>query len=121
MATPGTYTVTLTKQEDGVITQLGETQSFEVVPLREGTLEGASSSEVIAFRKAVEKLQGDVAAADYMLENSMAKIKAIATAYERSDKDMPEMLTEIHAAKTELMAIDEMMNGDVPRRPLVRS
>ena len=112
MATPGTYTVTLSKVVDGVVTDLAGPQSFNVVPLREGTLEGASPQEIIAFREEVEKLQGDVAAANYMLDHSMDKINAIQTALSRSDKDMPELVTDIYNVRMQLHDLDEIMNGN---------
>ena len=112
MATPGTYTVTLSKVVDGVVTDLAGPQSFNVVPLRESTLEGASAEEIIAFREELEELQGDVAAANYMLDHSMDKIAAIKTALSRSDKDMPELYTEVYNVRMQLMDLDEIMNGN---------
>ena len=104
--------VSLVEQADGNVTQLAGPQRFEVIPLREGTLEGASPAEIAAFREKLEVLQGEVAAADYMLDNSMDKVAAMKTALDRSDKEMPALYTQLHDLEQELMDLDAAMNGN---------
>ena len=111
MATPGTYTATLSKQVGGVVTQLDDPISFEVVPLRKGALEGAPVEEIIAFREEVESLQGAVAAAGYMLENSMDKVKAMEVALARADNPTTALFEQLHQVKSDLMAFETEISG----------
>jgi len=68
LALPGTYTVTLARQVDGVIEELTEAEPFEIVPLELATFAAADRAEVLAFRKKVARLnravQGALRAAD---------------------------------------------------------
>ncbi len=111
MATPGSYTVTLHKQEGGELIQLSGPQNFEVVPLREGALKGASNDEIIAFREEIEGLQGAVAAAGYMMEHSMNKVKAMEVALARSEGATAELYKQIHQVKSDLMAFEAEIGG----------
>ena len=111
MATPGTYTVTLNKQEGGTLTQLSGPQSFEVVPLRKGALEGASYEEITAFREELESLQGAVAAAGYLMEHSMEKVKAMEVALARADNATPALFSQLHQVKKELTAFEAEVGG----------
>ena len=70
MASPGTYSVTLSKKVNGVITPLAEPKTFEVVPLREGALPAQSTESIAAFRQEMETLMGDISATSYQLNNS---------------------------------------------------
>jgi hypothetical protein len=54
MVAPGTYTVTLAKQIDGVVTNLSEAMEFDVVRMRKGALEGAEPDQVVAFWEEIE-------------------------------------------------------------------
>ncbi len=85
MAQPGTYSVTISKKIDGVITPLTEPQNFEVVPLREeSALPSQPASEIAAFRQEMETIMGDISATSLQLSNSMDKVKAMETALSRS-------------------------------------
>ncbi len=112
MANPGTYSVSLHKLENGVMEQLTDPLNFEVVPMRQGTLEGASPNAIAAFRKDLETLQAEVAAADYMLENSRDKLTAMMTAMARSDNESPELVSELYELRRELLELEEMMEGN---------
>ena len=112
-ATPGTYSVTLSKVVDGVVTDLAGPQNFNVVPLREmGALKGASYDEISAFRVEVENFQEDIKATSTVLENAMKKIGAMNIALSRADKESKELVTKIHAAKQQLLDLNIEMNGN---------
>ncbi|MCG8391140.1 MAG: glycosyl hydrolase, partial [Cytophagales bacterium] len=75
LAAPGTYSVTLHKQVDGVTTSLAGPVRFEVTPLREGALKGASQNEVSAFYRSFEEVTGKISALemDWSKTNKRAK------------------------------------------------
>ncbi len=112
MATTGTYTVTLSKKVDGVITQLAEPQTFEVVPLRKGALPTQSNADIAAFQKEMEAIMTDVSATSLQLTNSRNKVKAMQTALSRSNGDISQLSKDIYAAKMALNELDIALNGN---------
>ncbi len=113
MAAPGTYSVTLSKKVDGVITPLADPQNFEVVPLRtESALPAKSDSEIAAFRQEMETLMGDISATSLQLSTSMDKVKAMETALSRSTGDITQLSADLFEAKTALNKLDLMLNGN---------
>jgi len=110
LATPGTYTVTLSKQVDGKVTMLSAPVSFVVKPLRKGALEGASYSEYTASREELENLQGAISAASFMLNNNLDKVKAMETALSRLSTESSSLVTELYKVKQSLLDLDQQMN-----------
>ena len=109
--TPGTYSVTLSKQVDGVITELDGPVNFEVVPLRKGAMEGASYEEIAGFRQKMEELQTSISAASYMMSQSRSKISAMETAIERSRGETGTIASQLHQLKQDMLALNEEMYG----------
>jgi len=57
IAAPGTYTVSLAQRSAGQVTDLGKSQTFDVVPLRSRGLVGAEPAQVAAFMADVADLE----------------------------------------------------------------
>jgi photosystem II stability/assembly factor-like uncharacterized protein len=112
MAAPGTYTVTLSKKVDGVITELSDAKSFQVIPLRKGALEPQSDASIAAFRKEVENLMTNISATSYLLNNSMDRVKAMQTALSRSDADASNLSNQLYETQKELNELDFILNGN---------
>ena len=110
-ATPGDYTVTLSKVVDGVWTELTEPQSFEVVPLKTPHLPGASTSEIIAFRERFQTYRQDLSRARLGLAQGQKKIDAMRRAFAKASGPTPELLSAIHEASKRLSQIDQDLNG----------
>lgn len=121
MAVPGTYTVSLYKEVDGEVTMLAGPEEFEVVPLYEGALEGASPAELTAFRKQIEQMEMEVAAASNIMEESMAKVQAMQTALERTSVEPGSMNAQLHALKQRLLDLHEEMNGNPAKEEIGES
>ena len=111
MASPGTYTVTLVKQAAGETTTLAGPQSFEVVPLRKGTLKGIALEKREAFRKEMQALQTQVGATTYALDNSLEKVDAMGTSLARSSKGSTDLYQKLRQVKMDLMAFKKEMYG----------
>jgi photosystem II stability/assembly factor-like uncharacterized protein len=111
MAMPGTYTATLTKVEDGASTPLSDPITFDVVPLREGTLEGAPPAEIAAFREEVEALQQDLTTASNTLEHQLDKLHAMQTALARAEQEAPDLQQRLYDTRMRLLELSEAMNG----------
>ncbi len=112
MATPGTYTVTLSKVVDGVMTVLDGPQEFNVVPLRDGALEGASDSEIRQVTAEVQALQQDLSATSTVIDNSLKRVSAMQKALARVDQESTELITNVYNAKQALLALAEKLNGN---------
>ena len=113
MATPGVYTVTLSKVVDGIVTDLAGPQEFKVVPLYDkGALEGASFEEMKAVTAQVQALQEGITATSTVLSNSMKRISAMQMASSRLDKQSNELVTRIYEAKKMLQALSSKLNGN---------
>lgn len=114
--TPGTYNVTLAKVEDGVETILDGPSDFEVVPLQEPTLKGASYDEIAAFRTKYESFREELTLTNSEISKSKKMVEAMQKAFARADEQPSEMYTKIHDFKKELMAIDKQMNGSKSKK-----
>jgi len=56
LVAPGTFTVSMHKRVDGVLTNVGQSQSFEVVSIREPTLPGSPQEQRVVFSGQVDEL-----------------------------------------------------------------
>ena len=84
LVTPGTYTVSLAQRSDGVVTDLGESRTVDVVQLRERGLGGASPAEVVAFLRELDAFTRRADAAGRALEQAENQLDAMRQALMRS-------------------------------------
>ncbi|PSQ73410.1 MAG: glycosyl hydrolase, partial [Bacteroidetes bacterium QH_6_64_77] len=110
-ATPGTYTATLTKVQNGEVTELSGPVTFEVTPLREGTLEGAPGGEIASFRQELETFQQELTAASNTLDEQIDKVHALQTALARAEEEAPDLVKRLHDARSRLLELREEMEG----------
>lgn len=112
LVAPGKYTVSLSKRENGKVTQLAGPVSFEVVPLRDkGALPAAKAEEVAAFWKAIHDLQGQFQATSQTLSATLKRAKAMQQAHLRSPQPSNELDEKLHAFHQQLLALHEQLNG----------
>lgn len=116
MAAPGEYTVTLSKEIDGKITDLAGPMPFTVERMREGALEGASPEEVAAFWKELAALDRSVSAASLALRNAIRKVDAMRGALSRTPAAPGDLDGQLHALRQSLLDIDERLNGNPAKR-----
>jgi hypothetical protein len=57
LVVPGTFTVSMQQRVDGVLTDLDQSQSFEVVSIREPTLPGSTQEQRVVFESQVDELR----------------------------------------------------------------
>lgn len=111
MATPGTYTVSLSKKVLGEVTQLSEPVEFEVKPLREGTLERASNKTISEFREELETFQQNISKTENKLDEQINRVNAMQTALSRASEEDTSLVRRLHEARTKLLNIRERMEG----------
>jgi len=111
MVVPGTYNVSMAKEVNGKVTQLAGPVSFEVVPLRDGTLKGASMEEYTAFMKELNKVQGDFALVTNDLQKNIKMAKAMKVALERAAMQPGNLNAAVFKLNEELVALEITQNG----------
>lgn len=116
LATPGNYTMTLSKQVDGKVSVLAGPQTFKVVRLREGALKGASYEDINAFREAITAYQQDLTATNIVLEKSMAQVVTMRRALYKATDPKEGISDRIHSVSKQLQELDKIMNGSTAKR-----
>jgi len=111
MVAPGTYTVELSKEVDGVFTTIGDQVSFEVVPLRSNSLEGASINEVTDFWNLYEETTQSVAATSSKLSNANNKAKAIGRALKNSQVELGGITEAYETLTRQVATLNNQMYG----------
>jgi photosystem II stability/assembly factor-like uncharacterized protein len=111
---PGTYTVSLARSVDGVVTAVGEPQSLEVY-----LLDGAATPrtpEVLAFQQEAAALQRAVLGANAALGEAMTRIGLLRRALDNTPADVSPLLADLQTAETSLQAIQDELSGDPTMR-----
>ncbi|MDX1482834.1 MAG: hypothetical protein R3315_14205, partial [Woeseiaceae bacterium] len=122
LVAPGTYRVSMARRVDGELTDLGQSQTFEVVSIREPTLEGTSQDERIAFSQQADELARAVAGTIATIDETAAELTAIKDVLGRSTAD-PALYARANALlksldeQRDLLAGDETLGNFAADRP----
>ena len=111
MVAPGKYSVTLSKELDGVYTQLSEPIEFEVVPLKSNSLEGSSIKEVRAFWDLYEETVQNVSSTSSKMSDASSKTKAIGRALNRSQMDLSSITSDYESLTQKVAKLNKQMYG----------
>ena len=112
MAPPGTYSVSLSKEVEGNVSNLAGPVEFEVVPLRKGTLEGVSPKAYVAFSKEASAVQTLLSATSNSLSENIKKVDAMMIALERANIEPGKMNKQLYDLKQQLYTLDEKLSGN---------
>jgi photosystem II stability/assembly factor-like uncharacterized protein len=112
LALPGTYSVTLARQVDGVVTQLAGPQTFEVVDLGGGTLPVDDPAEALAFQRQAAELQRAVLGAVEVAGEVTNRIDHLRLAFLDTPEADPAQLAELAAVESELNDLLVVLRGD---------
>jgi hypothetical protein len=110
-ATPGTYSVTLSRLIDGQLTELAGPKEFEVVPLKEGAIKGASYDEMIAFRQRFNTYQQEMSLVRMELSKGIQKVSALEQALSRAELQPAALIDQLYKTRENLSLIDREVNG----------
>ena len=114
LAGPGRYTVSLAHRIDGVLTDLGQTQSFQVVPQGKGTLPGASPEQLVAWTRELDSMRRDVGAAASALDETSKRLAGIREALMEST-GAAGLHDEARALERRLSEMQERLGGNRTR------
>ena len=109
---PGTYKVSLSKFEDGVVTELVAPQSFVVKALNNASLPVADRKMYDEFCKKVSEARRASGAASEYKNELGNRLKYIKGAITETPGMTPAMIQTIHKLSERLQAINMMLNGD---------
>ena len=115
LAAPGTYTVTMSERIAGVTTDLEHSQTFEVVSIREPTIEGAPHAERIAYSQQVDEMRRAVDGTINSVEEVMAELDAIEESIQNSTAGM-NLYQAANAIQEGLHMQLERLSGNGTRR-----
>mgnify|MGYP002124511641 CR=1 FL=1 len=118
MATPGTYTATLSQKVLGEVKQLSEPVEFEVKPLREGTLERASNTTIDEFRETLETFQQNLTQTENTLEKQLNRVNAMKTALSRASQEDTVLAKRLHEARIQLLDLKKQMDGSEAKQEI---
>lgn len=112
LVTTGEYSVSLDLLENGVLRQLTEPVSFQVIPLSKGALEGATNEEIEEFRKEFDTFTQKLSAANIVLEKNVKKIDAMKRALQKASNPNNDIFGQLHQARERLLDLEKALKGD---------
>ncbi len=114
LAPPGSYRVSLAWRVDGQLTELGAPRTFEVVPMRQRGLAGASPEEVSAFSLRLDNLNREIKGADAAIKTLLTETAAVKDTLLRSQA--PQALREqTRSIELELLDMQQLLQGNETR------
>lgn len=112
LVAPGKYSVTLSKSENGTITELSAAQPFEVKALPGTTLPSANRPAMVAWQRQVAELQRSYQGASAMLGDATNRLKYLREAVFSVSQPNQEFTQAAKAIDEKLRSINERLNGD---------
>ena len=112
LASPGTYSVSLSKRVNGKTVELVGAQDFEVERLRDGALPSADTDEVVAFWERTARLQRSVTAASNSVSALDKKVTGLKRALARTRTAPDELDEQWQDIRSELFKIEEALSGN---------
>ncbi|MFZ8198358.1 VPS10 domain-containing protein [Alteromonas portus] len=111
MALPGTYTATLFKRVDAKVTPLSEAVSFELKPIYQGALEGATYEEIAAYSNDVSSAQKRALSSTTVLTQLEDTMGLLRTAIDRTPNDVAKLEAQFAAIQEEINAVNKAFFG----------
>ncbi|WP_109435270.1 glycosyl hydrolase [Aquimarina sp. AU119] len=112
MAVPGVYTATLSKIEDGKVTQLSTPITFTVKRMNNGALKGATPEKVAEFWRSFEKTIGKVSALDIQVNRQEKRIKALKIALQRANSTPGDLDNRLNTLEKRMMDLRRDLYGN---------
>ncbi len=112
MAAPGKYTVELAKQVDGVVTPLGQPQTFEAVPLGLASLPVTDQAAQLDFQRKTARLQRAVMGATEALDEAQNRLRFVQKAILDTPGADLKLAQQARALDLRLQDIEVKLTGD---------
>jgi regulator of replication initiation timing len=115
LVTPGTYMVSAAKRVDDVLTPLGESQKFQVVPIEWPNVTIQDRAEVLRFQHQAGELVRAVVGANGRVEETLDQLAEIKAAIRKTQKTDLKLLDEARSVELELLNLRDRLTGDTTR------
>ena len=115
LAAPGNYTVELSKEVNGTVTQLQEPQPFVVEKMTQGALQGSPMEVTASFWQEINNVRRESSAVYHSLTQALDKIKMLKLAVEQSSAEPGDTDQAIHQLRSQLLDINHRLNGNQSR------
>jgi len=112
LAVPGTFTATLAKKVDGVLTPLGSPRTFVVESLNLATLPEKDKAALLAYQKKAGELQRAMMGAAAAAEEALKGLSYMQKALVDTPKAEPKLLEQARAIETGIRAAMRELAGD---------
>ncbi|MDF1696119.1 MAG: glycosyl hydrolase [Saprospiraceae bacterium] len=109
---PGKYMIQMTKYVDGVFTDLGSPQEFEVKLLNERVMPAQDPIAKTKFQREVDELNRSISGAGRLIGEMRNKVRHMKEAIKMVELPMPELMNEIVTIENEIRAASVLLNGD---------
>ncbi len=111
LVVPGTYQVSMYERNDGVLTDLNQNQSFEVVSIREPTLPGSSQQDRIAFSRRVDEMRRAVSGTRKSIDEVLEQLGAIKEMLKNSTANM-DLYAQVNLLEKKIVAERDHLSGN---------
>ncbi len=115
---PGTYQVSIAKEQEGKIFELAGPIEFEVIKLYEGAIKGPEPALVEVFRKDVFDTREALIAANVVFDEAKKKVKGFEKALSQMDEPPGTLYEELYTIKRQMGEFEERVWGDPAKREL---
>ncbi len=112
LAAPGSYTITLSKYVDGVITDLAGPEKFNVNVLPGAALPAASRPALVEWQRKAAELQREITSAGRVIGDANSRIRHLKEAIMSVARPTQEFVGDVRSLETKMRAIQLKMNGD---------
>ncbi|WP_088340204.1 VPS10 domain-containing protein [Robiginitalea sediminis] len=118
MATPGTYTASMSLQKDGQVTPMGEAVSFQVKPIREGVLKGMDYDSYNAYRGELTQVQDQLERMRDQFEQAETALKGFKQALARTPAAPAGLASDLFALEEAVRALKIKAEGSPAREEI---
>jgi hypothetical protein len=112
LVVPGSYTVSLATRIDGELTDLAQSQTFDVLPMTKGTLPGAEPEQLVAFLKRLAELQREVQGAGAVITETSRTLGALRQVLLRSTVGDPQLDDAVRVLEDRVQRIQQKLGGN---------
>lgn len=109
---PGTYSVSLSKELDGEVTELAAPVSFDVVPLPGAKVTDEQRKTTIAFQRKASDLLGTVRATQTVFRETQQRLDTLRTTVQQTPGLDGTLLAKVEEVQKKLRSIGLRLNGD---------
>ncbi len=116
LVAPGTYTIRLEKRVDGVLTRIGEAQTFETVPLGIASLPASDRQALAEFHRRAAELQRAVLATVEVVKETRTALAALSAAIDSTPGIDVAADADLRKVRLRLADIEVALLGDATIR-----